>query len=66
MAVLKSSEILANSTSSWEDAVQTAVSRMAKTVRNVRSANVENFSCTVEDGKISEYRVICHVTFEVD
>lgn len=66
MSVLKSAEILADSTESWEDAVQTAVTRMGKTVRNIRSANIENLSCTVEDGKVQTYRVICKMTFEVD
>ena len=37
MARLKVIEVLAESSKSWEDAVQTAVGRANETVRNVRS-----------------------------
>lgn len=66
MTILKSEQILADSAMSFEDAIATAVGRFAKTVRNVRSANVNNLSVTVENGKITDYRVNLQVTFEVD
>jgi flavin-binding protein dodecin len=36
MAVIKVIEILANSTKSWEDAAQQAVSEAAKTIKNIK------------------------------
>ena len=57
--------ILASSDKSWEDAAQNAVNEASKTVRNIRSANVQNLSSVVEDGKIKEYRVNCKISFEV-
>jgi flavin-binding protein dodecin len=66
MTVLKSEEILVNSDKSWEDAVESAVQRFSKTVRNVRSANINNLSCTVKDGKVASWRANVQVTFEVE
>lgn len=65
MAVLKVIEILSNSSESWEDATQNAVSEASKSVNNIRSAYVSEQSATVENGQISEYRVNVKITFEV-
>lgn len=66
MAVMKSEQILSESSKSFEDAIQTAVSRFSKTVRGLRSANVNNLSTVIEDGKIVSYRVNLQITFEVE
>ncbi len=65
MTILKSSQILSDSTESFEDAVANGVARFAKTVQHVRSASVNHMSVTVEDGKIDKFRVNMQVTFEV-
>lgn len=65
MAVLKVIEILSNSSESWEDAAQNAVSEASKSVSNIRSVYVSEQSATVTDGQISEYRVNVKITFEV-
>ena len=65
MAIIKVLEILASSDTSWEEAAQNAVSEASKTVRNIRSANIQNMSSVVKDGKITEYRVNCKIAFEV-
>jgi flavin-binding protein dodecin len=66
MAVMKSEQILTESSKSFEDAIQSAVSRFSKTVRGLRSANVNNMSAVIEDGKIVSYRVNLQITFEVE
>ena len=66
MAILKSEQILSDSPRSWEDAVESAVDRFSKTVRNVRSAYVNEFTTVVENGKIRAWRVNLQITFEVD
>ena len=66
MSVMKSEQILAESSRSFEDAIQTAVSRFSKTVRGLRSANVNNLSTKIENGKIVSYRVNLQITFEVE
>ncbi|WP_340693960.1 dodecin family protein [Hyphomonas sp.] len=66
MAIMKSEQILAESTKSFEDAIQNAVSRFSKTVRGLASANVNNMSTTVKNGKIMSYRVNLQMTFEIE
>ena len=65
MAIMKSVQIMSESKKSFEDAIETAVSRMSNSVKHVRSANVNNQSVVVDDGKISNYRVNLQITFEV-
>lgn len=65
MAVLKVIELLAESGKSWEDATAQGVAKAGKSVKNIRSAYVNEHSVTVKDGKIDKYRVNLKVTFEV-
>ena len=65
MAILKVIEILSNSSKSWEDAAGNAVKEASKTVKNIVSVNVNNFSLTVKNGKVDEYRVNVKITFAV-
>lgn len=65
MAIMKSVQIMAESDTSFEAAIAEAVERMTKSVKHVRSANVNNQSVTVKDGKIDKYRVNLQITFEV-
>ena len=66
MAVLKVLELMANSSTSWEDAAQQAVSEASKTLHNIRSVYIQDQSAAVSDNKITEYRVTVKLTFEVD
>ncbi len=67
MPVLKVIEVLASSDKSWEHAAQNAVTHAAKSVRNIKSCNVNNFSTLVSDaGVITEYRVNVKISFVVD
>lgn len=66
MTVLKVLEILSSSSKSWEDAAQNAVTEAAKSLRGIRSVNIQNMSAIVKDGKISEYRLNSKITFEVE
>jgi len=65
MAIMKSEQIMSESKKSFEDAIQVAVTRFSKTVRNLRSANVNNMSTVVSNGKVVMYRVNLQMTFEV-
>lgn len=65
MAILKVIEILSNSTNSWEEATQNAVKEASKTLKNIVSVNVGNFSTTVKNGRVDEYRVNVKITFSV-
>ncbi|MBA3069330.1 MAG: dodecin domain-containing protein [Hyphomonas sp.] len=66
MAIMKSEQILAESSKSFEDAIQSAVSRFSKTVRGLASCHVNSMSTTIKDGKIDLYRVNMQMTFEID
>ncbi len=67
MSIASISEIKASSTKSFEDAIKEGVKRASKTLRNVKSAWVQNMDVTIgEDGQIAEYRVHLKVTFILD
>ncbi len=66
MPILKVIEILATSKNSWEDAAANAVKEASKTVRGIRSCNVQNQSAVVEKGKIVEYRINCKISFAIE
>ena len=64
MSVARVTEIKASSTKSFEDAVQVGVARASKTLKNLKTAWIQNQEVIVgENGKISEYRVHLKVTF---
>lgn len=63
MAVGKVIEISAGSPKSFEDAIQQGLHRATETVEDVRGAWIKEFEVRMEDGKISEYRVVMKVTF---
>jgi len=65
MAIMKSVQIMSESSKSHEDAIETALARMSKSVKDIRSANIQNQSVTVKNSKIDQYRVTLMITFEV-
>jgi hypothetical protein len=66
MSMLKVIEVLAESDKSWEDAAQSAVSTAQESVRNVRSIYIKNMEASVENGKISKYRINGKISFVLD
>ena len=63
MAVARVTEITASSTKSFEDALNTGISRACETLKNVEGAWVQDQKVIIRDGKIVEYRVNMKVTF---
>ncbi len=63
MSVARVTELISGSSKSFEDAVEKGVKRASKTLKNVQGAWVKDQNVTVENGKISEYRVVLKVTF---
>ena len=66
MAMLKIIEVLAQSTKSWEDATQVAVTNAAKSVRNIKSIYIKNMEANVSNGKIEHYRINAKISFVID
>jgi len=63
MSVAKVTEITASSDKSFEDAIQSGISRAAKTLDNIQSAWIKDHEVEVRDGKITQYRVRMKITF---
>lgn len=67
MSVAKISEIIASSTTSFDDAIKVGLARAHKTITNLKSAWVENQQVLLtEDGQIKEYRVMLKITFVLE
>lgn len=66
MACAKVIELIGSSGKSFDDALQEAVKRASKTVRNISGVKVISQSVKVEKGKISKYKVNVKVVFGVE
>lgn len=66
MSIARITEISSTSTKSFEDAIQTGVSRATETLRNVRSAWVKEQQIRIDNGSIVEYQVNLMITFVLD
>ena len=64
--LLKVVEVLTQSEKSWEDAAQQAVTMASKTLRNIRSIYLKELEATVEDGKITQYRINAKISFDLE
>jgi flavin-binding protein dodecin len=64
--IVKVIEVMSQSPSSWEDATQNVVTEAAKTLRNIRSVYVKDFTAEVANDKVTNYRVSAKVTFEME
>jgi flavin-binding protein dodecin len=65
-SVVKVIELIAQSDKSWDDAAQSAVKEAAKTVKQIKSVWIDNFSCEVQGERITSYRVNAKVSFLVE
>jgi len=64
--VYKHIEITGTSTSSMEEAVQTAVERAATTVQNMRWFEIVDSRGTIEDGRVSQWQVTIKIGFTLN
>ncbi|MFP4105035.1 MAG: dodecin family protein [Phycisphaerae bacterium] len=65
MSVAKNVEISAQSTESFEAAIQEGIQRTSKSVEGIESAWIKEQKVVVEDGKVTGFRVDMKVTFVV-
>ena len=66
MSVYRVTEIIGVSSDSWEDAARNAVQTAAGTVRDLRIAEVVRQDVTIEDGKVSAFRVRLNLSFKYE
>ncbi len=62
--VYRVTEIIGTSTVSWEDAAKTAVETAAKSLRELRVAEVSQLDMKVENGKVVAYRARVSLSFK--
>ena len=63
MSIAKVTEIISSSPKSFDDAVRAGIERANKTLKNVKSAWIKDQQVTVENGKVTNFRVTMKVTF---
>ncbi len=64
--IVKVIEVMSESPKNWEEAAQNVVSEASKTLRNIRSVYIKEFTAAVENDKVTSYRVDAKVTFEME
>ncbi len=65
-SVYRVTELVGTSSSSWEAAVKSAIETAAKSLRDLRVAEVVRQDVTIEDGKVASYRVRLNVSFKYE
>ncbi len=65
-SVYRVTEVIGVSADSWEQAARNAVEAAGQSVRELRIAEVVRQDVTIEDGKVSEFRVRLGISFKYD
>jgi dodecin len=65
-SVYKVVEVVGTSTESWEKAAKAAVERAAKSLRDLRVAEVVEQDIVIEKGKVASYRTKVKLSFKYE
>ena len=65
-SVYKIIELVGTSKTSWEDAAKSALEIAAKSLRELRVAEVSKLDMVIDDGKVSAYRARITVSFKYE
>ena len=65
-SVYRVTEVIGVSSESWEAAARNAVETAARTVRDLRVAEVTREDMTIEDGRITSFRVRLDLSFKYE
>ena len=65
-SVYKVIELVGTSTESWEKAAEAAVQRAAKSLRDLRIAEIAELDLALSDGKVQAYRAKVKVSFKYE
>ena len=63
-AVYRVTDVIGTSPNSWEEAARNAVKAAAKTLRDLRIAEVTKLDVKVEDGKLTQFRTRLSLSFK--
>ena len=64
--VYRVTEVIGTSTSSWEDAARNAVKTAAKSLRDLRIAEITKLDVRIENGKVSQFRARVSLSFKYE
>jgi dodecin len=64
--VYRVTEIIGTSNTSWEDAAKNAVETAAKSLRDLRVAEISKLDMKIENGKVVAYRARVSLSFKYD
>jgi len=59
-------EVVGTSTESWEKAATTAVERAAKSLRDLRVAEVVKLDLDIDNGQVRAYRARVQISFKLE
>lgn len=65
-SVYRVTEVIGASTESWEAAARNAVETAARTVRDLRVAEVVRQDLTIENGRVESFRVRLGISFKYE
>jgi flavin-binding protein dodecin len=65
-SVYRVTEVIGVSEDSWEAAARNAIETAGATVRDLRIAEVTRQDCTIEDGRVTSYRVRLSISFKYE
>jgi flavin-binding protein dodecin len=65
-SVYRVTEVIGVSSESWEAAARNAIEQAGKTLRDLRIAEVVRQDVTIDDGKVTGYRVRLNISFKYD
>jgi flavin-binding protein dodecin len=65
MTAVKIIKVLGTSDESWEAAAEEAVRRASESVDDIRGVEVEDWTASVENGEVVEYKSTVEVAFPV-
>jgi dodecin len=65
-SVYRVTEVIGVSSKSWDDAARNAVETAARTVRDLRIAEVLRQDVTIENGAVTGYRVRLGISFKFE
>jgi len=65
-SVYRVTDLVGTSKTSWEEAVKNAVQTAAKSLRDLRVAEVSRLDVTIDKGKVTAYRARINVSFKYE
>jgi flavin-binding protein dodecin len=65
-SVYRFTEVVGTSAESWERAAALAVETAAKSLRDLRVAEVTQLDMVIEDGRVAAYRAKVNISFKLE